>query len=77
MGVERVVATVGPYGFRLLAVGATLCMTAACSDLPNDTSTADVAPSSRLIQLWSADTPAFGIFVPNERPRGEVAPDGS
>ena len=77
MGVERVVATVGPYGLRLVAVGATLCMTAACSDVPDDTSAADAGSSTRLIQLWSADTPAFGVFVPNERPGGEVAPDGS
>jgi hypothetical protein len=77
VGVERVVATVGPYGLRLVAVGATLCMTAACSDVPDDTSAADAGSSTRLIQLWSADTPAFGVFVPNERPGGEVAPDGS
>ncbi len=77
MGVERVIAMVSPYGFKLIAVSAALCMTAACSDVSDDTSAADAESTSRLIQLWSAGTPAFGVFVPNERPRGEVAPDGS
>lgn len=29
-----------------------------------------------LIRLWAAGTPAFGIFVPSERERGAVGPDG-
>lgn len=33
------------------------------------------APSS-LIDLWSNDQPAFGIFVPSERERGARGPDG-
>ena len=45
--------------------------------MPDDTSAVDAESTSRLIELWSASTPAFGVFVPNERPRGEVAPDGS
>ena len=77
MGVERVIAMVSPYGFKLIAVSVALCMTAACSDVSDDSSAADSESTSRLIQLWSAGTPAFGVFVPNERPRGEVAPDGS
>tara|TARA_Y100000588_G_scaffold159359_1_gene173245 strand:- start:368 stop:1264 length:897 start_codon:yes stop_codon:yes gene_type:complete len=77
VGVERVIAMVSPYGFKLIAVSAALCMTAACSDATDDTSAADAGSTSRLIQLWSAGAPAFGVFVPNERPRGEVAPDGS
>ena len=52
-------------------------MTAACSDVSDDSGAADSESTSRLIQLWSAGAPAFGVFVPNERPRGEVAPDGS
>ena len=77
MGVERVIAMVSPYGFKLIAVSVALCMTAACSDVSDDSSAADSESTSRLIQLWSAGAPAFGVFVPNERPRGEVAPDGS
>ena len=45
--------------------------------MPDDTSAVDAESTSRLIELWSASTPAFGVFVPNERPRGEVEPDGS
>ena len=52
-------------------------MTAACSGVSDDTSAVDAESTSRLIELWSASTPAFGVFVPNEHPRGEVAPDGS
>ena len=77
MGVERVIAMVSPYGFKLIAVSVALCMTAACSDVSDDSIAADSESTSRLIQLWSAGAPAFGVFVPNERPRGEVAPDGS
>ncbi len=32
---------------------------------------------TRLIQLWSEGTPAFGIFVPSERERGVRGPDGA
>ena len=77
MGVERVIAMVSPYGFKLIAVSVALCMTAGCSDVSDDSIAADSESTSRLIQLWSAGAPAFGVFVPNERPRGEVAPDGS
>ena len=77
MGVERLVVAVGSDRFKLIAVSAVLCVIAACSDVPGDTSAVNAESTSRLIQLWSADTPAFGVFVPNERPRGEVAPDGS
>ena len=77
MGVERVIAMVSPYGFKLIAVSVALCMTAACSDVSDDSSATDSESTSKLIQLWSAGAPAFGVFVPNERPRGEVAPDGS
>ena len=77
MGVERLVVAVGSDRFKLIAVSAALCVIAACSDVPGDTSAVNAGSSARLIQLWSAGTPAFGVFVPNERPRGEVAPDGS
>ncbi len=77
MGVERLVVAVGSGGFKLIAVSAVLCMIAACSDVSDDTNAVNAGSSTRLIQLWSAGTPAFGVFVPNERPRGEVAPDGS
>ena len=77
MGVERLVVAVGADRFKLIAVSAVLCGIAACSDVPGDTSAVNAGSSARLIQLWSAGTPAFGVFVPNERPRGEVAPDGS
>ena len=77
MGVERLVVAVGSDRFKLIAVSAVLCVIAACSDVPGDTSAVNAESTSRLIELWSASTPAFGVFVPNERPRGEVAPDGS
>ena len=77
MGVERLVVAVGSGRFKLIAVSAALCVIAACSDVPGDTSAVNAESTSRLIELWSASTPAFGVFVPNERPRGEVAPDGS
>ena len=77
MGVERLVVAVGADRFKLIAVSAVLCVIAACSDVPGDTSAVNAESTSRLIELWSASTPAFGVFVPNERPRGEVAPDGS
>tara|TARA_Y100000758_G_scaffold200013_1_gene142879 strand:+ start:2205 stop:3101 length:897 start_codon:yes stop_codon:yes gene_type:complete len=77
VGVERLVVAVGSGGFKLIAVSAVLCMIAACSDVSDDTNAVNAGSSTRLIQLWSAGTPAFGVFVPNERPRGEVAPDGS
>ena len=77
MGVEQLVVAVGSGRFKLIAVSAALCVIAACSDVPGDTSAVNAGSSARLIQLWSAGTPAFGVFVPNERPRGEVAPDGS
>ena len=77
MGVERLVVAVGSDRFKLIAVSTVLCVLAACSDVPGDTSAVNAGSSARLIQLWSAGTPAFGVFVPNERPRGEVAPDGS
>ena len=77
MGVERLVVAVGSDRFKLIAVSAVLCVIAACSDVPGDASAVNAGSSARLIQLWSAGTPAFGVFVPNERPRGEVAPDGS
>ena len=35
------------------------------------------AAQTKLIRLWAEGTPAFGVFVPNERPRGEAAADGS
>lgn len=34
------------------------------------------AEPTTLIRLWSEGTPAFGIFVPSERERGAVGPDG-
>ena len=77
MGVERLVVAVGSDRFKLIAVSAALCVIAACSDVPGDTSAVNAESTPRLIELWSASTPAFGVFVPNERPRGEVAPDGS
>ena len=77
MGVERLVVAVGSGRFKLIAVSAALCVIAACSDVPGDTSAVNAESTSRLIELWSTSTPAFGVFVPNERPRGEVEPDGS
>ncbi len=35
------------------------------------------AQSNALLDLWAEGTPAFGIFVPDERERGARAPDGS
>jgi len=33
--------------------------------------------ASRLLDLWAAGDPAFGVFVPDEREGGDRAPDGS
>jgi len=71
------VATLETFGFKFIAANVALCITVACSQVSNDTGASEVGSAPRIIQLWSAGTPAFGIFVPNERPRGEVAPDGS
>lgn len=35
------------------------------------------APPAGLASLWGEGLPAFGVFVPNERPPGERAADGS
>ena len=70
-------ATLETFGFKFIAANVVLCITVACSEVSNDTGVSETGSSSRLIELWSADSPAFGVFVPNERPRGEVAPDGS
>jgi len=40
------------------------------------TSSVTAAAQSVAIQLWTDGQPAFGIFVPSERPQGEVGPDG-
>lgn len=34
------------------------------------------AERTTLVRLWSEGTPAFGVFVPNERERGARGPDG-
>lgn len=34
------------------------------------------APKTSLVDLWTARTPAFGVYVPSERERGAVGPDG-
>jgi 2-keto-3-deoxy-L-rhamnonate aldolase RhmA len=36
----------------------------------------EAGPRTALIELWSEGTPAFGVFVPSERERGAVGPDG-
>ncbi|HIA73924.1 MAG TPA: hypothetical protein EYN99_05730, partial [Gemmatimonadetes bacterium] len=80
MGAERAVATMTLFGVRWTAAATALYIIAACADVADeavDAAATTAGPSARLIQLWSAGTPAFGVFVPNERPRGEVAPDGS
>jgi 2-keto-3-deoxy-L-rhamnonate aldolase RhmA len=40
------------------------------------TAAAETQAPGALIELWSAGTPAFGIFVPDERPEGEREPGG-
>jgi len=80
VGAERAVATMTLFGVRWTAAATALYIIAACADVADeavDAAATTAGPSARLIQLWSAGTPAFGVFVPNERPRGEVAPDGS
>ncbi len=60
-------------------------MVAACAGDPRGGSAPDgggsageiASESLPLIALLSAGIPAFGVFVPDERPAGERAPDGS
>jgi len=44
-----------------------LALTAACGGEVQRT---------QLIELWTDDVPAFGVFVPSERERGALGPDG-
>ena len=37
---------------------------------------ADASARPALLELWAEGTPAFGVFVPSERERGAVGPDG-
>ena len=50
---------------------------AGCNAESAQDATATPAVQTTLIQLWSEGSPAFGVFVPNERPRDTVAEDGS
>ena len=60
-------------------------VTSACGGEASESATDDAAAAapavtsagqSTAIRLWSEGEPAFGIFVPSERPRGERGPDG-
>lgn len=73
---------------RAVVAFATLTLVAACGGgEAEDTGVAaggsasvGAAPGTsaqpELIRLWAAGTPAFGIFVPSERERGALGPDG-
>jgi len=43
---------------------------------PQATGGAQETARTTLIELWSEDVPAFGVFVPSERERGATGPDG-
>lgn len=45
-------------------------------DASSEVAAAEAAPDhvNTLLDLWEAGTPAFGVFVPNERPRPEGSP---
>ena len=70
-------------GFLRTAAMMISVVLAACggSDGEGDMATADAPealPQTMAVELWSQGSPAFGIFVPDERPREEMrAPDGS
>jgi hypothetical protein len=58
-----------------------LLVTAACGDTPetapeNGSMEMQSSEQTALIKLWSDGIPAFGIFVPSERERGALGPDG-
>lgn len=75
---------------RLLAVLALALWTVSCVGSGSDADAGDpaggaeasisaadaTADRTALIELWSNDVPAFGVFVPSERERGAVGPDG-
>ena len=46
------------------------------SEAPGTAEATEAAPRTTLIELWSEDVPAFGVFVPSERERGATGPDG-
>ena len=50
---------------------------AGCNAESAQDAAATPAVQTTLIQLWSEGSPAFGVFVPNERPRDTGAEDGS
>jgi 2-keto-3-deoxy-L-rhamnonate aldolase RhmA len=61
--------------FALLIMG---CGPEAASQTGEEEAPAQSAPAqSTLIRLWTEGQAAFGIFVPNERPRDARAEDGS
>lgn len=76
-----VAARAGPSRSGRLAVAGMLLAAAACGGEAADAEPIDVPEAvveqSKLIRLWAEGTPAFGIFVPSERPRGELVSDGS
>ena len=68
------------YAVRILGIAALAGLTACggASDEAAADAEAAPAPPSLAVELWKAGTPAFGVFVPNERPREEMrAEDGT
>ena len=57
-------------------IGIVTTFTAAFVQLGGDVPPVATAQSTTLVHLWSEGTPAFGVFVPNERERGVTGPDG-
>jgi len=66
-------------GDRVLLLMGLLIIAACGGEGPDGGSSAaseGQAERTALIELWSAAVPTFGVFVPSERERGAVGPDG-
>ena len=57
-------------------IGIGTTFTVAFVQLPGDETPVAAARSTTLIDLWRQGMPAFGVFVPSERVRGETGPNG-
>lgn len=79
-GLTRAGTRAGHHVARGLAAGLVALLAACGGDSVEDSSEPSISGSverPRLIALWEADTPAFGVFVPSERERGATDADGN
>ncbi|MEX0837693.1 MAG: aldolase/citrate lyase family protein [Gemmatimonadota bacterium] len=70
----------GRHAARGLVAGLVALLAACGGDSAQESSEPSISGSverPRLIALWEADTPAFGVFVPSERERGATDADGN